>query len=94
MPALSTCLLHSQKATASECVKQHLNNQKTVCLYISLASYQLLIISQEYSPFRTIAISIRVNYTTSTLAVLSALDFKTSQAFRLTGGTLQGDKLT
>ena len=33
-------------------------------------------------------------YTTSTLAVLSALDFKTSQAFRLTGGTLQGDKLT
>ncbi|MDW2075448.1 hypothetical protein R7Z42_10530 [Vibrio sp. 1863] len=40
------------------------------------------------------AITNHSKYTTSTLAVLSALAFKPSQALRSTGGALQGDKPT
>ncbi|EPG4007712.1 TPA: hypothetical protein ACHV9S_001574 [Providencia stuartii] len=39
-------------------------------------------------------ILINFRYTTSTLAVLSALTFKPRQPFMLTGGALQGDKPT
>ncbi|TMO95546.1 hypothetical protein CWC14_13365 [Pseudoalteromonas sp. S3260] len=70
-------------------------NKKTVRLYITLTSYQLLIIAQRYFPFRTITSPpLHSKYTTSALAVLSALAFNPRPALRLTGGTLQGDKPT
>ncbi|AMK00212.1 hypothetical protein AVL55_19850 [Alteromonas macleodii] len=69
-------------------------NKKTVRLYITHTSYQLLIIEQGYFPFRAATNPVFSKYTTSTLAVLSALAFKPSQAFGLTGYAQQGDKPT
>jgi len=62
---------------------------------MSYEYYQQVIIAQEYFPsFNAMAITNHSKYTTSTLAVLSALAFKPSQAFGLTGCAQQGDKPT
>jgi len=62
---------------------------------MSYKYYQLMIIAQDYfQSFSEMAITNHSKYTTSTLTVLSALAFKPSQAFGLTGGAQQGDKPT